>query len=358
LKGPQISFHSAIDAVKASWRRIALTALALTLAVSLYYIPFPGLIRFDNLTVGEDAFSIGALGVLSWFTAVVAMELAAIALPKLRSKKWIASGHADPLSGATIILSFMIAALYAYQYTISFQSFDYVSTDLFSGTLSCFASLLGGFAVYIFLARFIHRSGIGHGFWVLAAGIALSALPGQIADMMDVFRQGGVSLSNVFVHLAQPCAVLALLAGVMLVREKNTGDAISPVVWPALMSTTLSGLLMTLIGIAAKSSSVEVEWHEFASRNFWFVQAAPVAVLAASLSWFYLEQREETVIKVLTVTAVFLSAITATVPLTNDLLTLPLSFLDLAVLSWLALVWRNLAVERAMRYRLNLRQQP
>jgi preprotein translocase subunit SecY len=230
---------------------ILVTLLSLTVWRLGNLVPLSGLdlAVFSGMGAGGSSrFSLLALGTVPWLSAVLLVELAAVLLPGHIIARFTRSGHADPFSKITLVLTLIIAGAQGFGFASALEAaMVIVKTPGLTFQITTLASLVGGTVGMIALARLIEWRGVGHGFWVMLAAGTVAGLAPTFAGFALSFSQGLMKplacLAAVGVDIVIIVAVIWLLGA----RRRVGFMAADVLLWPLLMPTAV----VSFISIAA-----------------------------------------------------------------------------------------------------------
>lgn len=179
-------------------RRIAITIGALLIFRLGSHIPIAGIsprVQAELLSSAAIArISIFALSIIPYVSAAILLQLVAVVWGRVSALERSGEAGRRKIARVTLILTLLIAV---------FQSFGIASTlQEISGIvaepgiwflLSTTATLVGGVFFLVWLSELITRYGIGNGLaLILFVGIIVS-LPGDVANTLELVRQGVIS---------------------------------------------------------------------------------------------------------------------------------------------------------------------
>ena len=230
-------------------RRVLVTLAALAVFRFASIIPIPGLALHDTSLAPHGVLqrlSFMAVGVIAWVSAVTLAELVVLLLPPRVTSQITHEGHANPFAFPIVAFAFAMSALQGYGVAVALEQVrDLVVDPGFSFRLVTSISLMTGTAVAVCLARIIQTAGVGWGFWVLWAALALVNLS---REGLQLFAAVGQGMIGTLPALAVCAGVLISVAAVvLLLRARRTMGfvAAEPVVWPV----HLYALVVPWIGI-------------------------------------------------------------------------------------------------------------
>lgn len=217
-------------------RRVLITLVALALWRLGLAVPIPGIDLFTYPDAGGASlsrFSILALGIVPWLSAVTLSELAVLLLPAHITARIASGGHANPFAKPIVVLALGFAVFQGYGIAVALEAIrNLVSEPGLGFRLSTSFTFAAGAAVTIALARVIQGEGIGWGFWVLLAAQSVRDVAQGAVQMLWSIQQG---VAGPLAALAVAAASAAAIAAVVLLletRRKAGLGAAEPIVWP------------------------------------------------------------------------------------------------------------------------------
>ncbi len=194
-----------------------------------------------------ERFSIFALGILPWFSALTVIELIVVLLPKSWTQRFAPSGHAEPFSRSVIALALLIAALQGFGVTEAMmQQPKLVSSPGPGFQFPAVAALVAGLACIIGLARVIERQGLGHGFWIMLAASILAQLPSHIGVMLLMLKEGMASPVATIAVIASTVALVGLIVGILESRRRENMPGVEVFFWPLVLASLASALIVDI----------------------------------------------------------------------------------------------------------------
>jgi SecY len=244
---------------------IAVTLVALVAYRLATQLPLPGLdlASITQITTGAsvsaallERFSILALGVLPWFSALTLVALAAIVLPETWIGRFTSDGQAQPFSRIVMGLALTIAALEGVGLAEAMMAQPNLVVE--PGTtflVSAVTTLVGGTAFLIALGLVIERLGLGHGFWIVLAASMLAQLPSYLGVMLLMLREGIASPAATIVASASTVALIALTVGMLEARRRANVTSLAIVIWPLVLASLASGLIVGIASVVLPEGS-------------------------------------------------------------------------------------------------------
>lgn len=231
-------------------RRIAVTMLALAAYRALSIVPLPGISLAGTANLDPSTMhrlSIAALGLAAWMPAVMLAEIAVLVLPDTWTKRLSRFGHAAPFAALIVALALAFSVLQGAGIAVALeQSRNLVDEPGALFKLTTIATLAGGTALTIVLARIIETAGIGSGFWVLLAASSATELASGAVRAATRALSGIAGQNEILIPVATVIAVLAIVA-LILTRARAGFLAGEPVVWPiAIYGFVLTNLVLPL----------------------------------------------------------------------------------------------------------------
>ena len=235
-------------------RRIAVTLLALALYRIGQWTPLPGIdlgvlaqtTAVDVSGGTRTATSIMALGILPLLTALILAELAMCLAPRLRRWAQTPTGSGR-MRLWTVGAALLLATLQAYGVAAALEAVPRlvtVSHGLFVAGVA--TSFVGATVVIIWLADWITRSGIGHGFWVIFAAGHAEAFFQPLILQLPLLAMGAMTPEQLLMSLGTMLAVLALATAAVTALVKAGPGLASPheLVWASLVGPMAVNLLV------------------------------------------------------------------------------------------------------------------
>lgn len=232
-------------------RRIGITLVALLLYRIGQWIPLPGidlatLTQTTALGGARTAGSIMALGIIPLLTALILAEFAMCLSPRLRRWAQTPRGGGRMRLG-TVGAALLLATVQAYGVAVSLQAIPGLVTVSHAHFLAGVAtSFIGATVVIIWLADWITRRGVGHGFWVIFAAGHAEAFFQPLILQLPLLAMGAMTPEHLLVNIGTLFAVLALATAAVTALVKAAPSLTSPpeLVWTPLVGPTAINLLI------------------------------------------------------------------------------------------------------------------
>jgi preprotein translocase subunit SecY len=196
-------------------RRIAFTLGALFVYRLGTYIPLPG----TNPSAGR--LSIFSLNIIPYLSVAILIQLVSMVSSRLSALGGRGESGRRTIARYTLGLTFLLTAFQAYGIASGLQEIPNAVSDpgaLF--LLSTTATLLGGTIFLIWLSDQITARGIGNGVaLILAIGI-LAELPKSIASIIELARQGVLSIEWISGLAILGIGLIGLIVFVELARRR------------------------------------------------------------------------------------------------------------------------------------------
>jgi preprotein translocase subunit SecY len=201
-------------------RRIAISIGALLIFRFGCYIPLPGISSPGGLPVSAASISILSLSVIPYLSAAIIIQLVSVVWRGLSALERSGEAGRRKVARYTLILTLVLAAFQAFGVASAIQSVPRVVAEPGGWFLaSATASMVGGVFFLVWLSEQITRHGIGNGLaLILSAGIFVS-LPGEVAKMLELLRQGAISTNLALFHVVGWVAVVAVIVFVESARR-------------------------------------------------------------------------------------------------------------------------------------------
>ena len=164
-------------------------------------------------------------------------------LPRTMVARLALDRHAAPFSRPVIVVALLLAVFQAAGVTAALMS----ASDLVPQTdkaiqIAMTASLTGGVALMMALARLIDERGMGGGFWIFMAAGPLLTLPSNAAGLFANFEQGLIGPERLVFTILSMVGIFAVVVFVLRARWRAKLPRLEPVIWPLF----LAGLAMSL----------------------------------------------------------------------------------------------------------------
>ncbi|MDX2309446.1 MAG: hypothetical protein NW216_14495 [Hyphomicrobium sp.] len=220
-------------------------------------VPVPGLApevvteieRTSPELAAMGRLSIMALGVMPLFNALMLVEFCRLLVPGLYRQT--TNGPA-PLP--VMVLTFLFAIFQSYGISIALRQYPNLAAEPDSAfVLTATATIVGGVALALALAKAITRYGIGNGFWVLLVTPVLAQLPFDAAALTELARTGDIAASALgAAFVVTAVSAMALVA--LLIHRRHIGlERIDDIVWPPILATVIMGWFEVLLWLLRES---------------------------------------------------------------------------------------------------------
>jgi preprotein translocase subunit SecY len=200
-------------------RRIVFTLGALLVYRLGSYIPLPGITPPPG--VSRSGLSIFSLGILPYLSAAIFVQLGSVVSSKLSALARGGEAGRRKIARWTVGLAMMLTAFQAFGLASGLQSVpNFVSDPGGLFVLSTTVTLTGGTIFLIWLSELITARGIGNGLaMILFVGVAAD-LPRAVAALVELTRQGVLSVERVSLLAVFWVALVALVVFVELARRR------------------------------------------------------------------------------------------------------------------------------------------
>lgn len=255
-------------------RRVGVTLLALALYRVGQWTPLPGIdlaalsqtTALDMTGGTRTATSVMALGIIPLLTALVLSELAMCLSPRLRRWAQTPRGGGQMRFWA-VAAAMLLATVQAYGVAVAIEAVPSMvtvsHTQFFAGVA---ASFIGATAVIIWLADWITRKGIGHGFWVIFAAGHAETFFQPLVLQLPLLAMGAMTAQHFLMSVGTSFAVLALAVAAATALVK-AGPSLStprelvwtPLVGPMAVNLLLSALLVVQYLLMPQTDSSSLE---------------------------------------------------------------------------------------------------
>jgi preprotein translocase subunit SecY len=195
-------------------RRIAFTIGALLIYRLGCQIPVAGI----SVPAGLLSFaaihrlSIFALNLVPYFSAAIFIQLLSMVWGRLSSLERSGEAGRRAIARYTLILTLLLSAFQGFGIASAMRDIPGLVADPDGWfVLSTAASMVGGAFVLVWLSELINRYGIGNGLALVLTVDILVSLPADIANVIEVLRQGAVSPNLVLFHALIWVAIVPLI---------------------------------------------------------------------------------------------------------------------------------------------------
>jgi preprotein translocase subunit SecY len=207
-------------------RRIVFTLGALLVFRLGSYIPLPGVSvsgsQIPGVTVALNSrFSIFALWILPYLSAAILIQLLSMVSSKLSAFPRSGEAGRRKIRRYTIGLAICLTAFQAYGLASGLQGIpNFVSETGGLFLLSTTVTLTGGTIFVIWLSEQITVHGIGNGLALILFADVAAKLPGEVASMLELGRQGVLSTGSLWLLTVLWVALVGLVVFVELARRR------------------------------------------------------------------------------------------------------------------------------------------
>jgi preprotein translocase subunit SecY len=197
-------------------RRIAITIGALLIFRLGSHIPIAGISSRVQAELLSSAamvrISIFALSIIPYISAAILLQLVAVAWGRVSALERSGEAGRRKIARVTLILTLLIAGFQAFGVASALQEISGIVAE--PGTwflLSATTTMVGGVFFLVWLSELITRYGIGNGLaLILFVGIIVS-LPGDLANTLELVRQGAISGGLVLLLAVLGVALVAFM---------------------------------------------------------------------------------------------------------------------------------------------------
>lgn len=237
--------------------RIAITLAALAVYRAAQWVPLPGLdlvalnrtASLNGMGSTRAMTSIMALGVVPLLTALIFAETAMSLSRRIRRWSETPDGQTFLWRG-TVAGALFLAVLQGYGIATALEAVPGLviapGSQFRTGTI---VSFVGATALIVWLAGWITRSGVGHGFWVIVAAAYADAVLQPFVVQLPLVAMGAMSVETYLTALAASVAVLAVAAAGLTALTQATPRLAAPeeFVWIPLMAATAVSMLLSVM---------------------------------------------------------------------------------------------------------------
>ena len=197
-------------------RRIAITIGALLIFRLGSHIPIAGISSRVQAELLSSAamvrISIFALSMIPYISAAILLQLVAVVWGRVSALERSGEAGRRKIARVTLILTLLIAGFQAFGIASALQEMSGIVPE--PGTwflLSATTTMVGGVFFQVWLSELITRYGIGNGLaLILFVGIIVS-LPGDLANTLELVRQGAISGGLVLLLAVLGVALVAFI---------------------------------------------------------------------------------------------------------------------------------------------------
>lgn len=240
-------------------RRIAITLAALAIFRAAQWIPLPGLNTAALAQHASTGFSgsvrtttsIMALGIVPLLSALLLAEFAQILSRRLR--RWAETPHgAVHLWLGVLAGALVLTTIQSYGIVMAFEALPGLIIQpgpAFRAGVT--ASFLGATMIVVWLSRWITRSGIGSGFWVLLAAGHVDAVVEPFILLLPLLAQGAISPADLLSSLALWLGFIAFAAALFSAFTKAAPRLSDPeeIIWSPLLAGIVVTLLLSILSL-------------------------------------------------------------------------------------------------------------
>lgn len=224
-----------------------------------------------------DRLKIFALGLMPFFSACLLLQLATVFVPKLRKCSFGGESGRDKMVKFTYIFTIILSIIQAYfialwlENSARFQGMQLVANPGFGFRLMVTATITASVLLLLFLADIINKHGIGNGVAIIAISPFFLKIPPAINTILSLIQTGKVQpgfalfLAVIFVGMAYGIFYLTTRAKAVELSNDKAKTVVyfrssvvghEPIGWG-------TGLILLPVTIASFSNA---EWvHNFAS---------------------------------------------------------------------------------------------
>jgi SecY len=225
------------------------------------FIPLAGFdldaLRGQGASSGER-FSVNALGIMPWLSALTLIEFAAILAPERLTAKFTRNGHARPFSLEVIILAVCISALQGIGMAQARLRVPRLVNDPGHWfTLTTTVTMVAGTALAIAVGRLIERHGIGYGFWVMLTSWWIASIAPHARQLYVMLEQGSISLPFGVAALASDIVIIMAVVALLQARRTAGFTNAEPVLWPLVFAPLVAGWVVKLLMLVGSRDLID-----------------------------------------------------------------------------------------------------
>jgi hypothetical protein len=209
-----------------------------------------------------------AIGLHPWLSAATIFEIAVLLLPASVTKFFSQGHHVNPFSLFVVAAALAFAAPQAYGVSLALEGSGLIQSAGSEFQIGAIASLVGGTAVAIVLARLISTHGVGSGFWVLIAATAVWSLMSYAEQLLTILTQGIIAPPVALLFLAMIAAIITASVVIVLLRQSRGVESHDEVAWPLFVyASVLSFLFLLGHDLAVIAFNVELGHETILASN-------------------------------------------------------------------------------------------
>ncbi|MEP6827884.1 MAG: hypothetical protein ABJA10_07395, partial [Aestuariivirga sp.] len=279
------------------WVPLVITILAVIGSILASYIALPGLDlteleRFSTAPIG----SLFATAQNDWNLAFTIAVLVFLCL-----QVWgYSRGNLapSPFGRWVVVGAFCVSLIHGFSLATLLSSLNSIRDQLHSGAIIGIMtiSIVGGTAVYIFLAKSIEFFGLGIGFWTLAAVSSMRLWVHKLTLLPILLKNGDSDFRHLAVELLVYAVMAAILLSVFRLRQINRAQLTPSLLIPWLVAPIFAQFLL-LVCLYLKSPMIV----DYVSSNHGYLLNGLILLGVAFLSWIYLKEDRSIAVRLLTV---------------------------------------------------------
>jgi preprotein translocase subunit SecY len=235
--------------LEARKNKLLVTFLALAAFLAGFHIPLPFVPQESTAHVQfANPYSVFALGVSPWFFSTGIAELLLLAIPALRNASYAAKPYANPFSPVVVAFALALALVQGFALVRSIAQLTDQNHSYWT-LLAASLSIAAGSAAVIALARWIEKSGVGKGFWILIAVGGVFAFAGDIKNVTVYFVSPNFDFQYLGVWGILTLLSISTAVFVIRLRALNGQDDVGHLLWALLAADALFQLFVLVFGL-------------------------------------------------------------------------------------------------------------
>jgi preprotein translocase subunit SecY len=192
-------------------------------------------------------YSIFALGLTPWVISIVLAELLILILPSKPMAGLTANGHANPFCRPVVAFAIIFALFQGYNLVSFLNESQVYLPGAFRPNLVSAINLATGTAIIILAGYLIQHSGLGMGFWILAAVGDIIGVSSGALEIPTMFAQGSANYRDLAILIFALILIAGALCWLIILRRNSGDDDIKRLLFPLLVAGTLTVPVLTIM---------------------------------------------------------------------------------------------------------------
>ncbi|MGN0435842.1 MAG: preprotein translocase subunit SecY [Wujia sp.] len=163
--------------------------------------------------------SIFALNVTPYITSSIIIQLLTIAIPALEELQRDGDDGRKKLTAITRYVTILLAVIESLGLAIGFDRSNYLTIDGVLGYLVIIITLTTGSTFVMWLGEKVTEYGVGNGISVILLINIVSRMPGDFADLYEMFMKGGDIVKQIIAGAIIVAVVLVTIVLVVLLQD-------------------------------------------------------------------------------------------------------------------------------------------